>query len=62
MVAKKKTGNKSLFRMEDQGAAADGKGKIYRGYVGGHCVGACQAPTKTAAKAKLLRAARKLLK
>ena len=65
MAAKKtetKKSSKPLFRMEEKGPAADGKGKLYYGYVGGQNIGAVITSTKTAARKKLIAIARKQIK
>ncbi len=60
-MPKKTTAPRALFRMEDKGATADKKGRLYHGYVGGFHLGAVVAPNKTAGKKKLLSIARKML-
>jgi len=66
MASKKKKGNphngKPLFRLEERGGTADGKGKLYCGYVGGYEIGCVVAANQTKAKTKLIAIARRLLK
>ncbi len=60
MAAKKKK-VEDLFRIEDRGAAADRKGKLFCGYIGGFEIGCVIASSQGAARKKLLGIARRLL-
>ena len=62
MAAKKKKKGNPLFKMEDHGATADGKSKLYCGYVGNVEIGFVQSRNQTAARKKLLAIARSKLK
>lgn len=67
-TSKKKTKKKGnpkpdpLFTMTDDGATADGKGKMYCGWVGKHKIGTVVAPNATTARKRLLVIARRMLK
>lgn len=60
--ATKRKKSKSLFRMDDHGKTADGKGSLYCGYVGESEIGYVTARTQSAARKKLLSIARSKLK
>ena len=60
-MPKKKKKSRSLFTMKDVGPAV-GKGRVYTGFVGGHEIGSCVSATASAARKKLLAAARRELR
>jgi len=62
MPAKKKKKTSELFTLEEKGPAADGNGKLYCGWVGGHEIGCVISANKSAARKKLIGIARRMLK
>ncbi len=61
-MPRKRKGSKALFTVKDNGPAAEGRGRVYCGYIGGHELGNVISTSKAAARRKLLAAARKKLK
>ncbi len=63
---KKKTTTKAkvkpLLRCEEQGPTADGRGKLYRGFVGERDMGELTAKNMTTARKRFATIARKQLK